>query len=285
MKRKMIKVSLIMIFPLVMIAIAYYSYTLQAAFYQGRTTYFEEPNTHFQEATPPLPIAFDPNIDDMDRYTDPAIDTIVIDSDGRPWGSGCYDPLGTYISICELVVLDGDTWVSYIPDNYALPSKITSLASDTDGDMWIGFDGSGLIKFDGENWLSFTTQNSDLASNDIALIAVDHLNRVWIVYDFAPQGTPPSGVAVFDGTSWTTLTTDNSGLIDDQVNTIAFDADNRAWLGTANGISVFDEHKWITYSQNNSGLLADGISDIAFDGEGRAWIGTYGKYNGVNVFD
>jgi hypothetical protein len=251
------KIAFLAALPMIMIAIILYSNSLQTTFYEGRTTYLSGTNPQL----------------------------VTIDSSGRPWVSGYVQLTSGGIYEGILKVLEGDSWILYTSGNSGLPGdRITSLASDHDGNMWIGTYESGLLKFDGERWTTFTKQNSGLASNEVEVVAVDPFDRVWIGYHFALY-VPASGVTVFDGISWTTFTTNNSDLMSDEVSTISFDSENRAWLGTTEGISVFDGSEWITYSPSNSGLIADAISGIAFDEEGSTWIGTYGEHDGINTFD
>lgn len=255
---KKIKIPLLIILPVIMVAAMSLHLTLSATYSKGRTSY--------------------PEIDPM---------WLTVDSIGRVWtANGNQFSGGVSQHTIILQAFDNDTWRTY-KQNYSIGSPISALASDQQGNIWVGTFDAGLVKFNGVTWQVFTTANSGLASNLIDYLSCDHLGHLWIAYDYSPTGSPnsPKGVTMFDGSRWKTFTVKNSGLSSNEVQTIAFDSQNRAWIGLSGGISIFDGDTWTTLSPDNSEMKADKISAIAFDKEGRAWIGTYGEVEGVSVFD
>lgn len=115
-------------------------------------------------------------------------------------------------------------------------------------------------------WTTYTTSNSDLASDYVLSIAIDAGGNKWF-------GTN-RGVNKFDGTTWTTYDTSNSGLVNRRVNAIAIDQQGNKWFGTANGVSKFDGTNWTTYNTSNSGLAFNHVSAVAVDLAGCVWFGT-----------
>ena len=211
---KKIKITLLIILPAIMVAITYLHQTLSAKYLKGRTTYPE-----------------------VDPYW------LTIDQDGRLWTANG-NPFSGGVSKHTIILqtFDNDTWTTY-KQNYSIGSLISALASDQEGNIWIGTFDAGLVKFDGKTWRVFTTKNAGLVSNRIDVLSCDNLGNLWIAYDYSPTGSPnsPKGVTRFDGSRWTTFTTRNSGLLSNEVHTIAFDSQNRVWIGVSGGISIFDE--------------------------------------------
>jgi two component regulator with propeller domain len=193
---------------------------------------------------------------------------VTNDSSGQPW-----------------IVDEAGKWQTFeedklIPRTYHGFRTKTTRAFDHEGNLWIA--SNGLHKFVGKTETRFTTQNSDLVSNNVTSVAIDNSDRVWVTYE-SGGGFSASGVTVLDGNTWTTFTTENSGLISNEVTAVAFDSENRAWLGTTHGISIFDGKKWSYLSAEEIGfqhqLL---IPEIFFGQPGRIWIQNSGE---VRIFD
>jgi len=111
--------------------------------------------------------------------------------------------------------------------------SISSIAVDSNGDIWIGFldwgPNGGLAKFDGTNWTIYNTSNSDLPCNAISSIAIEPSGTIWIgLFQCGTNG----GLVKFDGTNWTIYNTSNSGLPDNTIYTIAIDESGINWIGT-----------------------------------------------------
>ena len=59
-------------------------------------------------------------------------------------------------------------WIVYTTQNSGLPvNTISALTYESNGVMWIGAAGAGLVKFDGTNWIVYDTSNSPLPNNNI----------------------------------------------------------------------------------------------------------------------
>lgn len=111
--------------------------------------------------------------------------------------------------------------------------RITSLAEDHDGIMWIGTD-LGL-----NSWLprdqDDVSSHFGLISDDIRVVRVDPQNNKWI-------GTS-AGISVLSGTDNVTLTdytTQNSPLVSNSITSFAFNPNTgEIYIGTTNGLSLF----------------------------------------------
>ncbi|NOG47935.1 MAG: hypothetical protein HND50_22050 [Calditrichaeota bacterium] len=122
--------------------------------------------------------------------------------------------------------------------NSALTSdKISSLAKDNDGIMWIGTEG-GIHSYDGLNLFRHFGENGP-ANDVISQVVTDEFNNKWI----ATSGgltILKGGFSAFETGAWTTYTTENSGLISNTVYSVFVDKKNSETLiGTEHGISIF----------------------------------------------
>ena len=68
---------------------------------------------------------------------------------------------------------------SGIPDNY-----VTSIAIDTNGNVWIGTYSGGGAKFDGTNWTVYNITNSGLTDDMINAVAIDKQGNTWFGTEF-----------------------------------------------------------------------------------------------------
>ncbi len=115
-------------------------------------------------------------------------------------------------------------------DEGLLSVRITSLAEDQDGIMWIGTD-KGLNYWFREE-LSARFQ---LISDDIRIVRVDPQNNKWI-------GTS-AGISVLSGNNNFTLnefTVQNSPLVSNSITSFAFNEQTgQVYIGTTSGLSIY----------------------------------------------
>ena len=118
-------------------------------------------------------------------------------------------------------------------------------------------------------WIVYTTENSDLPSNEVIELTVDPGGGLWI-------GTQWGGLAKLDGATWAVYTTDNSQLLSNTVPAIVYDTRGHLWVGTAQkkGVARFNGETWTTYTPDNSELPWGNVPAIACDAQGTTWIGT-----------
>jgi len=109
-----------------------------------------------------------------------------------------------------------------------LSNKITALAEDKDGIMWIGTE-AGL-----NFWQGQVGRRTGLINNFVNAIGIDGINNKWI-------GTA-NGITVLnnDGRTQTDYTTGNSPLVSNNIQSFAFNEETgEVWIGTTNGLSRF----------------------------------------------
>lgn len=141
------------------------------------------------------------------------VEALGVGPDSSVW-AGFYRSLMRY--------RDG-TWTAVTPPIYTA-YYFTAIAFDTLGTGWFG--NFPVLTLDGETW-----DSQQVAQEDIAQIAVDDSNYVWLAEEL--------GLRVFDGTDWTSITAVD-GLPDEGATAIDFDFQGNAWVGTWNGVCRID---------------------------------------------
>lgn len=156
------------------------------------------------------------------------VTSIEIDGSNRVW----IGTEGSGISVLDhnntLADKSDDDFTQGLNQSEGLFSnKITALAEDLDGTMWIGSEEGVNFWFGGQVGNRF-----GLINDFVNTIGIDARNNKWF-------GTA-NGVSVLsnDGVSWTHYTTSNSPLVSNNVLAFAFnDETGEVWIGTANGLS------------------------------------------------
>jgi len=177
---------------------------------------------------------------------------VTLDKNDLPW-------VGTAFWGCSH--FDGDSWTGY--DQV---KKVSSIAIDSNGDIWIGscdMKKGGVYHFDGQEWTWYSKKNG-LEDNCVNEVAIGPDGIIW--------AATKKGVARFDGTTWTNYS-EEDGLANNRVNDVAFDQDGRAWMATHNGVSCFDGQKWKTFTIDD-GLVASKVMVVTVAPDGSLWFGT-----------
>lgn len=155
------------------------------------------------------------------------------------------------------------------------PNAVHSLATDNNGNLWIGTAGGGAYRYDGKNFEPFLTeigrkQEDSLYHNWIPFIRKDNEGNLW----FASMTY--GGVHQFDGKEFTQYLR-KDGLSDDQVRTIYRDHLGKLWIGfngnRNSGLTVYDGNSFKTYSEED-GLCNKRIRAIYRDNNGHLWLGS-----------
>ncbi len=130
---------------------------------------------------------------------------------------------------------------------------------------------------DTSDWIDYQINNSNIQSNLLTSIAIDHNNSKWI-------GTSDLGIISFNEIDFVNFNSNNSSIPSNQINCISISDNNNIWVGTNNGLAIFNGISWQVFNVQNSGLLNDNINAITFDQAGNAWIGTnngFVKFDGI----
>jgi ligand-binding sensor domain-containing protein/two-component sensor histidine kinase len=157
-------------------------------------------------------------------------------------------------------------------------NRITSLAEDEDGSIWIGTT-NGLNRYD---VVIERITNSKLEGKPINAITMDGNNILWISsrdnlfkYNYAKDK-----VSQIKNKSLT------KQLKNKAINNLVFDSKGNLWIGTYNsGLFRFKDDQLEHFSlvnENSKSKAANYILSIYEDSSGEIWIGTYG---GLHLFN
>lgn len=122
-------------------------------------------------------------------------------------------------------------------------------------------------------WQTFDTENSELASNSVNVLAVTPDDSLWFgtahgLSHFIPGNEPV----------WVNYTIDNSPLPHNRINAIVAHPDGTLWFGTDDGVITYTAgapYEWgESINSANSGLVDDHIQTIAVGTDGSLWFGT-----------
>jgi ligand-binding sensor domain-containing protein len=173
------------------------------------------------------------------------------------------------LSVCLLLsvkFVQGQNWIVYNRSNSVLPHDyVLSLSKDNRGAIWIGEEGSYLVRINGEEW---SVWNMGLA--EIISLAVDGQNNLWIGSDGGP-------LTKYDGIDFTEF------LPDRIARHIALDREDNVWVGSYAGLSKFDGNNWEHYDSSNSDLPYNHVYTIATDSLGTVWAGSADQSEGYSA--
>ena len=250
------------------------------SYHSGLLEYHQEDSTYkFYDQTNS---ALEGAVGDQERERVAGMD---MDAQGNLW-------MTCYLAPHPLVVRKADgTW-----KNFSVPSStfLGHLEIDQRGYKWVAiisgsegllvFDDGGTIDNTGDDrFRVFRTTNSNLPTNSLTNLTMDHLGDIWVGTSEGPVVFDGS-VDPFEGTNHGyRITVEQDGILsyllaEEQITTIAIDGANQKWIGTNNGVFVQSpngEEQIATYNVDNSPLLDNRIIDIAINPyDGEAFIGT-----------
>ena len=148
----------------------------------------------------------------------------------------------------------------------------SSLACETDGDMWYGSRGGGLMRLNQTNLVQYTTKQG-LLHNNIIHIHADQSGSILFSYEIP-------GFSSSDGNYLTTYTT-AQGLPESTINSILKDKQNRIWLGSFSGLTCIDSSACTTYT-DQQGLPDLIVTKVIESQTGIIWIGTNNGIAGIS---
>jgi signal transduction histidine kinase/ligand-binding sensor domain-containing protein len=182
-----------------------------------------------------------------------------------------------------------------------------SIYSDRDGNVWVGTNGQGLIRFKNRTVRMFTTADG-LPSNIVMTVLVSSDGKLWVgnncggiswfdgrrfqtyngkdglpgcVFGLAEDankdlwaGTPGGGIFRFHDGRFTRFSTPE-GLADVNVRGILSARDGSLWISTRGGLSRMHDGHFRNYTTAD-GLASDRITSVYQDRDGEIWVGTTG---------
>jgi ligand-binding sensor domain-containing protein/two-component sensor histidine kinase len=152
-------------------------------------------------------------------------------------------------------------------------NSIASLFQDRSGNIWIGTNGAGLIKY-GNRAFTYFDQVNGLNNNSIFSIIEDNEKQIWVA-------TGDEGIFKFDGNNSTQFNTTN-GLPSNTVRSCVKDKTGALWFATRNGLVRLKGGSFRTFTTAD-GLPSNQTKTLLIDKDGNLWIGTEGK--GLSMYD
>ncbi len=166
--------------------------------------------------------------------------------------------------------------------NYQTPSNINidvvrALTVDKQENIWIGTSGKGLTKYEPatNSWVTYTTQNSDIASDRVMSLHHDVEGSLWI-------GTQSGGLSILDsnGSFKSFNTTSELTSPATTIWDILEDHGKKIWLATRdNGLIQFDKDLGLQkqhheFKVGDSIVVRRNIRVLLEDSKHNLWIGT-----------
>ena len=154
---------------------------------------------------------------------------------------------------------------------------VSALVQDRKGNLWIGFDGDGIVQRNAAGGVThFTALRGQLPSDIITSLAFSADGSLL-------AGTYGSGIAKYNGAGFTPVYTDYPYL--KYVKSMAVDIHDNLWVATVDRgvVRINPQGKTVNYTTENSVLPSNGTLCLASDSlRGMLYIGTS---MGVAVYD
>ena len=144
---------------------------------------------------------------------------------------------------------------------------VSALMEDGAGNLWIGFDGEGImVKGKGAND-HFSLSQGRLPSDNVTALTADGQGNMLV-------GTYGGGIARLSGNRFVPLYPEYD--LTRYVKAITADRHGALWVATVDkGVVHIADERFTNYNANNSPLRSDGIICLAYDATGdRLYIGT-----------
>ena len=164
--------------------------------------------------------------------------------------------------------------VLQITKKNGLPNNsVSALYQDRAGNVWIGSNGGGLIKY-GNRAFTYFDEVKGLNNNGIFSIVEDKENNIWV-------STNDEGVYRFKDNQ-STQYDKNNGLKSNTVRSSVKDKNGDLWFGSSNGLTKYSNGSFKTYTTTD-GLPSNEIKVLLIDKDDNLWIGTNG--GGLSKYD
>lgn len=183
-----------------------------------------------------------------------------------PIYAGCTDNndnlyLGTHRGVVKLLQKEN---YSRHTGTLLADRKISSLLSESGGNLWIGTDnGAVLYSVSTGEVLTYTTRDG-LVGDRILSMGMDSRGNYWFTFNMGISYLRRSGFKNY---------TVREGLVHNMTWSFAEDAGGNIWIGTMNGVSRFDGKHFQNFTHGNSIFKGD-VFAIFRDGKENLWFGT-----------
>ncbi|MBN2136119.1 MAG: GHKL domain-containing protein [Acidobacteria bacterium] len=148
------------------------------------------------------------------------------------------------------------------------------LLIDTYDDLWIGLDGSGLVRLSLSPFKSIPILNGPLSGYPMSFTQ-DYRGRIWV-------GTFGSGIFVFrDENDTNPMHYYFEGAEINSIRSVIHTAPNETWVGTIDGVVRIIDDK-IQHFSTTDGITAKIVRNIYEDRKGALWISTD---DGITIYE
>jgi signal transduction histidine kinase len=185
---------------------------------------------------------------------------ICEDKDGLIW-SGTYRGLYTY---------DGEKMNPFLEDGLHVDYRVSSMASDNEGNIWVGTYGEGLLKISREQKVKKYGIEQGALSNTCNAVQIGKDDKIYIGTDIGVQILDP------ETEEWSFFKK-YDGLPSKEVSAI-FPNDDELWIGTPKGLIM------VPYTEIQSNITSPlvFINAIEINGEQQALSDNYSLHHSEN---
>jgi signal transduction histidine kinase/streptogramin lyase len=164
-----------------------------------------------------------------------------------------------------LYMLEDGRWRSFGVAQGLPGQSVSAALHDSEGSLWIGLWGLGLVRVPGYGQTETWTVAEGLGSSTVSAVLEDQEGRVWAGTDDGLAVKEPGAVR------WNALR-GAGGLGCTKVRALALGPDGAVWAGCyPGGVGRVDPHR-LRAQRFTGGGLPDRVNGMLVDAEGRLWV-------------
>jgi ligand-binding sensor domain-containing protein/signal transduction histidine kinase len=165
-----------------------------------------------------------------------------------------------FLTVAGLLRASSDSLESAAPEINA-----RTVTADRGGNLWVGTNGAGLVRFKNRTVRTFTKADG-LPNNVVMTVLAAADGNLW-------AGNNCGGLSWFDGSRFHTYD-EKDGLTNSCVNALAEDSKHDIWVGTSGGgLFRFHAGHFQAFTKAD-GLGSDTVTSVLVARDGSLWIGT-----------